>query len=159
LRALAECGVRIGVPEIASHRPFLLPPDAATSNAFLYCLLYAALRCEIEERDVPTPHGASGAWSRPRIGPSMRRSNRRIDVPVTAAQVPPFLRRNSYGASPEDGRLRLAEHDNRLLASLTDEWLTPWDLSEPVFKECGWQQLLWPFGAFVHWARREAVTV
>ena len=49
----------------------------------------------------------------------------------------------------EDGRLRLAEHDERLLASLTDEWLTPWDLSEPVFKERGWQQLLWPFGAFV----------
>ncbi|HEX2686382.1 MAG TPA: DUF1835 domain-containing protein [Kofleriaceae bacterium] len=49
----------------------------------------------------------------------------------------------------EDGRLRLAEHDERLLASLTDEWLTPWVLSEPVFKERGWQRLLWPFGTFV----------
>ena len=29
------------------QRQFLLRPDAATNNAFLYCLIHAALRCEI----------------------------------------------------------------------------------------------------------------
>jgi len=27
------------------HRQFLLRPDEATNNAFLYCLMHAALRC------------------------------------------------------------------------------------------------------------------
>ena len=31
-----------------TQRDFLLRPDAATNNAFLYCLIAAALRCEIE---------------------------------------------------------------------------------------------------------------
>ena len=31
-----------------TQREFLLRPDAATNNAFLYCLIAAALRCEIE---------------------------------------------------------------------------------------------------------------
>ena len=31
-----------------SQRQFLLRPDAATNNAFLYCLIDAALRCEID---------------------------------------------------------------------------------------------------------------
>jgi putative transposase len=31
-----------------SQRQFLLRPDAATNNAFLYCLIAAALRCEID---------------------------------------------------------------------------------------------------------------
>ncbi len=31
-----------------AHRQFLLHPDAATNNAFLYCLIAAALRCEID---------------------------------------------------------------------------------------------------------------
>jgi hypothetical protein len=30
-----------------SQRLFLLRPDPATNNAFLYCLIAAALRCEI----------------------------------------------------------------------------------------------------------------
>jgi REP element-mobilizing transposase RayT len=30
-----------------TQRQFLLRPDAATNNAFLYCLIHAALRCEI----------------------------------------------------------------------------------------------------------------
>jgi len=29
-----------------TQRQFLLRPDAATNNAFLYCLIHAALRCE-----------------------------------------------------------------------------------------------------------------
>ena len=31
-----------------AQRQFLLHPDAATNNAFLYCLIAAALRCEID---------------------------------------------------------------------------------------------------------------
>ena len=31
-----------------SQRQFLLRPDTATNNAFLYCLIDAALRCEID---------------------------------------------------------------------------------------------------------------
>ena len=31
-----------------AQRQFLLRPDAATNNAFLYCLIHAALRCEID---------------------------------------------------------------------------------------------------------------
>jgi|SRR5688500_16743165 putative transposase len=31
-----------------SRREFLLRPDLATNNAFLYCLINAALRCEID---------------------------------------------------------------------------------------------------------------
>jgi hypothetical protein len=31
-----------------TQRQFLLRPDAATNNAFLYCLIHAALRCEID---------------------------------------------------------------------------------------------------------------
>jgi len=31
-----------------SQRQFLLRPDRVTSNAFLYCLIDAALRCEID---------------------------------------------------------------------------------------------------------------
>jgi hypothetical protein len=31
-----------------TQREFLLRPDAATNNAFLYCLIVAALCCEIE---------------------------------------------------------------------------------------------------------------
>ena len=31
-----------------SQRQFLLRPDTATNNAFLYCLIAAALRCEID---------------------------------------------------------------------------------------------------------------
>jgi hypothetical protein len=49
----------------------------------------------------------------------------------------------------DDGRLRLSEHDERLLGSLTDEWLTPQDLCSPVFTVRGWQRMLWPFGSFV----------
>jgi len=30
-----------------TQRQFLLHPDAATNNAFLYCLIHAALRCEV----------------------------------------------------------------------------------------------------------------
>jgi len=30
------------------QRQFLLRPDAATNNAFLYCLIHAALRCEVD---------------------------------------------------------------------------------------------------------------
>jgi hypothetical protein len=63
----------------------------------------------------------------------------------------------------EDGRLRLAEHDQRLLASLTDEWLTPGDLSQLIIKTHGWERLLWPFGGFLpvsrlrQWAAHGAV--
>jgi hypothetical protein len=49
----------------------------------------------------------------------------------------------------DGNRLRMSEHDERLLGSLTDEWLTPLDLCRPVFKVRGWQRLLWPFGTFV----------
>jgi len=31
-----------------TQRQFLLRPDPATNNAFLYCLIDAALHCEIE---------------------------------------------------------------------------------------------------------------
>ena len=31
-----------------SQRQFLLRPDAATNNAFLYCLIHAALRSHID---------------------------------------------------------------------------------------------------------------
>jgi putative transposase len=31
-----------------SRREFLLRPDPATNNAFLYCLIDAALRCEVD---------------------------------------------------------------------------------------------------------------
>ena len=31
-----------------AQRQFLLHPDATTNNAFLYCLIAAALRCEID---------------------------------------------------------------------------------------------------------------
>jgi putative transposase len=31
-----------------TQRQFLLHPDPATNNAFLYCLIHAALRCEVE---------------------------------------------------------------------------------------------------------------
>src|SRR3954469_18600093 len=31
-----------------TQRQFLLRPDTATNNAFLYCLIDAALRCEID---------------------------------------------------------------------------------------------------------------
>jgi hypothetical protein len=31
-----------------SRREFLLRPDPATNDAFLYCLIDAALRCEID---------------------------------------------------------------------------------------------------------------
>jgi putative transposase len=31
-----------------AHRQFLLRPDSATNNAFLYCLIDAALRSEID---------------------------------------------------------------------------------------------------------------
>jgi hypothetical protein len=31
-----------------AQRLFLLRPDPATNNAFLYCLITAALRCEID---------------------------------------------------------------------------------------------------------------
>jgi putative transposase len=31
-----------------SQRQFLLRPDTVTNNAFLYCLIAAALRCEID---------------------------------------------------------------------------------------------------------------
>src|SRR3954469_4061435 len=31
-----------------TQRQFLLRPDAATNNAFLYCLIHAALRCQID---------------------------------------------------------------------------------------------------------------
>jgi REP element-mobilizing transposase RayT len=31
-----------------TQRQFLLRPDPATNNAFLYCLIHAALRCEVE---------------------------------------------------------------------------------------------------------------
>ncbi|HEX7938234.1 MAG TPA: hypothetical protein VF483_04530, partial [Gemmatimonadaceae bacterium] len=56
----------------------------------------------------------------------------------------------------EDGRLRLSEHDERLLGSLTDEWLTPLDLSKRITKTRGWERLLWPFGGFVSvWRLRQ----
>jgi hypothetical protein len=48
----------------------------------------------------------------------------------------------------EDERLRLAEHDARLLGSLTDEWLTPWDLNKLITKTPGWERLLWTFGSY-----------
>src|ERR1700748_2101828 len=35
-------------PRRCCRRQFLLRPDAATNNAFLYCLIDAALRCEID---------------------------------------------------------------------------------------------------------------
>ena len=35
-----------------TQRQFLLRPDKATNNGFLYCLIDAALRCEIGERPV-----------------------------------------------------------------------------------------------------------
>ena len=31
-----------------SQRQFILRPDTATNNAFLYCFIHAALRCEID---------------------------------------------------------------------------------------------------------------
>jgi hypothetical protein len=63
----------------------------------------------------------------------------------------------------EDGRLRLAEHDERLLASISDEWLTPGDLGKRIVRVRGWERLLWPFGGFAHvqrlreWAAHGAV--
>jgi hypothetical protein len=48
----------------------------------------------------------------------------------------------------EDGRLRLAEHDKRLLASLTDEWVTFWDLMKLITETPGWERLLWTFGSY-----------
>lgn len=63
----------------------------------------------------------------------------------------------------DGGRLRLSEHDERLLGSLTDEWLTPLDLSKLITKTRGWERLLWPFGGFVsiwrlrQWAAHGAV--
>jgi hypothetical protein len=64
----------------------------------------------------------------------------------------------------DDGRLRLSEHDERLLRSLTDEWLMPLDLSKLITKTRGWERLLWPFGGFVliwrlrQWAAHGAVS-
>jgi len=34
--------------EISSQRQFFLRPDETTNNAFVYCLIDAALRCEID---------------------------------------------------------------------------------------------------------------
>jgi REP-associated tyrosine transposase len=36
------------IPRRCSQRRFLLRPDAATNNAFLYCLIHAALRSQID---------------------------------------------------------------------------------------------------------------
>jgi hypothetical protein len=53
----------------------------------------------------------------------------------------------------EDGRLRLAEHDERLLASLTDEWLITWDLNTRITTKHGWERLLWTYGSLVSFWR------
>ncbi len=48
----------------------------------------------------------------------------------------------------EDGRLHLAEYDQCLLESLTDEWLMPRDLLRPTVKIPGWDRLLRTFGSY-----------
>jgi hypothetical protein len=48
----------------------------------------------------------------------------------------------------EGGRLRLAEHDARLLGSLTDQWLMPCDLNMLITETPGWERLLWMFGSY-----------
>ena len=56
----------------------------------------------------------------------------------------------------EDGRLRLAEHDERLLASLTDEWLITWDLNTRISAKHGGERLLWTYGGLVtFWRLRQ----
>jgi hypothetical protein len=48
----------------------------------------------------------------------------------------------------EGDRLRLAEHDARLLGSLTDQWLMPWELNKLITETPGWERLLWTFGSY-----------
>jgi hypothetical protein len=56
----------------------------------------------------------------------------------------------------ENGRLRLAEHDERLLASLTDEWLITWDLNTRISEKHGGERLLWTYGGLVaFWRLRQ----
>jgi hypothetical protein len=56
----------------------------------------------------------------------------------------------------EDGRLRLAENDERLLASLTDQFLITWDLNKLITEQHGWQRLLWTYGGLVaFWRLRQ----
>jgi hypothetical protein len=56
----------------------------------------------------------------------------------------------------DGGRLRLAEHDERLLASLTDEWLITWDLNELITEKHGWERLLWTHGSLApFWRLRQ----
>jgi hypothetical protein len=63
----------------------------------------------------------------------------------------------------DDGRLLLAEHDERLLASLTDEFLITWDLNERITKVSGWERLMYTYGGLVsfwrlrQWAERAVV--
>jgi hypothetical protein len=60
-------------------------------------------------------------------------------------------------------RLLLAAHDERLLASLTNEWLITWDLNERIAEKHGWERLLWthgslaPFWRLRQWAARGVV--
>jgi len=56
----------------------------------------------------------------------------------------------------EGGRLRLSEHDERLLASLTDEFLITWDLNKRISAVSGWERLLWTHGGLVpFWRLRQ----
>lgn len=56
----------------------------------------------------------------------------------------------------EDGLLHLAEHDERLLASLTDEWLITWDLNTRISEKHGGERLLWTYGGLVaFWRLRQ----
>jgi len=56
----------------------------------------------------------------------------------------------------ENGRLRLSQHDERLLASLTDEWLITWDLNERISTVSGWERLLRTHGSLVpYWRLRQ----
>jgi hypothetical protein len=56
----------------------------------------------------------------------------------------------------DGGRLRLAEHDERLLASLTDELLITWDLNKRITATPGWERLLWTHGGLVaYWRLRQ----
>lgn len=53
-------------------------------------------------------------------------------------------------------QLRLSEHDERLLATLTDEFLITWDLSKRITEVSGWERLLWTYGGLVpFWRLRQ----
>jgi Domain of unknown function (DUF1835) len=48
----------------------------------------------------------------------------------------------------EGGHLRMAEHDERLLGGLTEQWLMPPDINKRITETRGWQRLLWTFGSY-----------